>query len=126
MLFGVISSIRGTDGVNVFGRRLEDDAIKRGSAIFSLNLFLIVAASLAVMAAQPELVMSDVLFETFSAMGTVGMSTGITRELTDFSRVVMILLMYCGRIGSLSFALAFTQHNNTPPVKLPVGHIAVG
>ncbi len=126
MLFGVISSIRGTDGVNVFGRRLEDDAINRGSAIFSLNLFLIVAASLAVMAAQPELVMSDVLFETFSAMGTVGMSTGITRELTDFSRVVMILLMYCGRIGSLSFALAFTQNNNTPPVKLPVGHIAVG
>lgn len=126
MLLGVIANIRRTNGINVFGRRLEDDAIKRGSAVFSLNLFLAVGASLAVMAVQPELVMSDVLFEAFSAMGTVGMTTGITRDLTGFSQAVMILLMYCGRIGSLSFALAFTQQKETPPVMLPAGHIAVG
>lgn len=126
MFFSVISSIRRTNGVNVFGRRLEDDAIKRASAIFTINLFLAVGASMAVMAAQPELVMSDVLFETFSAMGTVGMTTGITRDLTSFSRLVMIGLMYCGRIGSLSFALAFTQQKRTLPVKLPVGEIIVG
>ena len=100
--------------------------MKRASAIFTINLFLALFASLAVMIAQPSLVMSDVLFETFSAIGTVGMTTGITRDLTSFSRIVIILLMYCGRIGSLSFALAFTQQKKNPPVKLPLGQIAVG
>ena len=70
--------------------------------------------------------MSDVLFETFSAIGTVGISTGITRELLPLSKVLIILLMYSGRIGSLSFALAFTQQKRIPPVKLPVGRISIG
>lgn len=126
MLLSVLSSIKRTNGFNVFGRRLEDDAIKRASAIFSINLFLALTASMAIMMMQPSLVMSDVLFETFSAIGTVGMTTGITRNLTSVSKVLIILLMYCGRIGSLSFALAFTQQKKILQVKLPVGRITIG
>ena len=70
--------------------------------------------------------MSDVFFETCSAIGTSGMSTGVTRSLNSFSRIVIILLMYCGRIGSLSFALAFTRSNRKPHVQLPAERITIG
>ena len=70
------SSIQRTYGVNAFGRRLEDDVLKRASAIFMVNLTLALGASLFIMATQQFPVM-DVLFESFSASGTVGMTTGI-------------------------------------------------
>lgn len=125
LLLYVVSSIKRTYGVNVFGRRLEDDAIKRASSIFTINLFLALTASLLIMAAQ-SLPLSDVMLETFSAIGTVGMSTGVTRELIPVSRVVIIILMYCGRIGSLSFALSFTQRKKVAHVSQPMERITIG
>lgn len=125
LLLYVAANIKRSYGVNAFGRRLEEDAIKRASSIFTINLFLALGASLLIMAIQP-LSLSDVLFETFSAIGTVGMTTGITRQLEPLSRVVIILLMYCGRLGSLSFALAFTQRKKVAHIKQPVERITVG
>lgn len=125
LLLYVRSNIKRTYGVNVFDRRLEEDSIKRASSIFTINMFLAVSASLVIMAIQP-MVLSDVLFETFSAIGTVGMTTGVTRDLMPLSRAVIILLMYCGRIGSLSFALAFTQQKKLAHVKQPVERITIG
>ena len=125
LILYVVSNIRRTYGVNAFGRRLEDDSIKRASSIFTINLMLSLTASLIIMMVQP-LKMTDVLFETFSAIGTVGMTTGITRSLLPVSKVIIILLMYCGRIGSLSFALAFTQRKKIAHIQQPVERITVG
>lgn len=119
------SSIQRTYGVNAFGRRLEDDVLKRASAIFMVNLTLALGASLFIMATQQFPVM-DVLFESFSAIGTAGMTTGITRDLNSWSQLVIIFLMYCGRVGSLSFALSFTQHKKVARVQQPVGRITIG
>lgn len=125
LLLCVHSNIKQTYGVNIFGRRLENDVIKRAATILTINLLLSVSASLAIMAIQP-LGFSDILFETFSAIGTVGMTTGITRALLPASRCIIILLMYCGRIGSLSFALAFVQSRRKPHVQQPVEQINIG
>lgn len=125
LLMCVYSNIKQSYGVNVFGRRLQEEAIKRAGTILTINLFLALAASLVIMANQ-SLGFSDILFETFSAIGTVGMTTGITRDLSTFSRVVIILLMYCGRIGSLSFALAFVQNHKIAHVEQPAEAINVG
>ena len=84
-----------------------------------------IVASILIMTVQ-NLPMSAVLFETCSAMGTSGMSTGVTRSLNTFSRFMIIMLMYCGRIGSLSFALAFTRTKRKPHVQLPSERITVG
>ena len=95
MVLSTIAMVRGTHGVNILDRRLEESAVKRASAIVTIDLGLAVAAALIIMSAQP-LKLSDALFEVFSAIGTVGMTTGITRELVPLSRIVIILLMYCG------------------------------
>ncbi len=77
------------------------------------------------MAIQP-LGFSDILFETASAIGTVGMTTGITRDLYSVSKVIIIILMYSGRIGSLSFALAFAQSQRKAHVEQVAETINVG
>ena len=135
------SSIQRTYGVNAFGRRLEDDVLKRASAIFMVNLTLALGASLFIMATQQLLLagaaavilcgmqsfpMEDVLLEVFSAIGTVGMSSGITRQLNIVARVIIIFLMYCGRIGSMTFALSFTERKKVAPVQLPAEKIIIG
>ncbi len=125
LLMCVHSNIKQTYGVNIFGRRLEDAAIKRAGAILTINLFLALSASLIIMAIQP-LGFSDILFETASAIGTVGMTTGITRDLYSVSRVIIIILMYSGRIGSLSFALAFAQSQRKAHVEQVTETINVG
>ena len=76
--------------------------------------------------ASQQMALSDVIFETFSAIGTVGMTTGITRALNPMSRLVIVFLMYCGRVGSLSFALSFTQHKRVAHVQQPIGRITIG
>lgn len=119
------STIQRTYGVNAFGRRLEEDALKHACSIFMINLTLALGASIFIMATQ-KLAMSDVLFEAFSAIGTVGMTTGITRELNSISRLLIAFLMYCGRVGSLSFALSFTQHKRVAPVQQPMERITIG
>ena len=119
------STIQRTHGVNAFGRRLEDEVLKQSSAIFMINLTLAMTVSMFIMATQKYPVM-DVLFETFSAIGTAGMTTGITRGLNAASRLAVVFLMYCGRVGSLSFALSFTQRKKVARVQQPMGRISIG
>ena len=119
------STIQRTHGVNAFGRRLEDEVLKQSSAIFMINLTLAMTVSMIIMATQKYPVM-DVLFETFSAIGTAGMTTGITRGLNAASRLAVVFLMYCGRVGSLSFALSFTQRKKVARVQQPMGRISIG
>ncbi len=125
MVFSAWATIRRTPGVNIFGRRMEEDVIRRASAIVVCNFLLILAASLWIFAVQP-LDFSDVFLETVSAMSTVGLSTGTTRLLLPASKAAVILLMYCGRLGSLTFALVFAQRRVVPPVQQPVEKIVVG
>lgn len=119
------ANIKKDNSCNIFNRSLENEAIKRASAVFCTNLFLSITAIVAITAIQP-LSLTDTAFEVFSAIGTVGMSTGITRDLTDISRCIIIFLMYCGRIGSLSFALSFRGNRKITPVSQPVERITIG
>lgn len=125
LMFYVVSMIQHRDGVNIYGRRLESGMIEKAAVVFSLTLTLAVTASFAICAVD-KLPLTDVLLETFSAVDTVGMSTGITRQTGIFSRIVLILLMYCGRIGSLSFALAFTDKRQKSGIRQPMERINIG
>lgn len=125
ILIYVISNLRGESGCNVFHRRIGDEVIKRASMVFCLNLFLGLT-SVTLILATSNLHMSDVLFEVYSAISTVGMTTGITRDLNVVGRIVIIILMYCGRIGSMTFALSFVAKPETKGLSLPEEKITIG
>lgn len=125
LLLFSFSYMRSDKSISVFGRTLEEDALRKASAVFFTNLSLALVVTVLISSIQAIPVL-DIVFETFSAIGTVGMSTGITRELNDVSRVLIIFLMYCGRVGSLSFANALAGKRKTTPVRNAVEKITIG
>lgn len=124
IIFSFISSLRHTQDLNIFNRRLENEIVKRAYNVGSTYLFGVVTSVLFICAVQP-LKLTDVFFEVFSALSTVGMTTGITSKLIGASKLVIIILMFCGRVGSLTIALAFTEKRETIPVRLPIEKISI-
>lgn len=125
ILLHALSGVRRERSANAFGRSIGDDALKKATAVLYTNLLLALAGALVVCAVQ-ALPLTQVLFETFSAIGTAGMTMGITRDLLPVSRAVIIFLMYCGRVGSISFAVALLEKRALPPVTLPREDITIG
>lgn len=119
------SNLRNSKECHIFGRRLEEDAVRKASNVAIISLIMASTASIAICYLQP-LSMEDVVFEVFSAIGTVGMSTGITRELNTVSRIIIILLMYCGRIGSMAFALSLLERKRAARVRYSVEKVMIG
>lgn len=70
--------------------------------------------------------LADVLFEVCSALGTVGITAGLTPGLTVASKLILMLMMYCGRLGSLTFAMIFTENRQNSPVQQPMERISIG
>ena len=124
LMVNLFANMRGGKS-GIFRRRFEDGAVKKASMVFILNLVLCMMA-LFVILAITNLAFSDIMFEVFSAMGTAGMSTGVTRDLNEGARCIIMLLMFCGRVGSLSFALSFLQKKKVPPVCYPQEKISIG
>ena len=106
------STLTRTDGVNIFKRRMEDDAISKAAAVFTTHLLLAVVATFLISMLQ-NLDLTTILFDVVSAVSTVGMSTGVTPSLVPAAKVILIILMYLGRVGSLSFAMSFTDKKTT-------------
>jgi trk system potassium uptake protein TrkH len=125
MICYIGANLNGIQGVNILGRRISEEDVKKASVVMGINMGIAVAALIAITAVQP-FNMDDLLLEVFSAIGTVGLSTGLTRQLTTFSKLVIIFLMYCGRIGSTTFATSFIGNKRRAPVQYPVEHINVG
>ncbi|MBO4433144.1 MAG: Trk family potassium uptake protein [Clostridia bacterium] len=124
MFFSMLSVFSRKREVRVGNRRIDDENVKTAAAILMMYVVLFFAGGIAI-SISDGLPLQKCLFETASAIGTVGLSTGITTSLSAFSRVVIILLMYIGRVGGLTviFAAAKSSVVNS---KLPLEKITVG
>ena len=126
VLFGsLVSKVRGNHGINLFQRQVDKDTVSQSANVLVLTLLLATGSIMAICAMQ-DLNMLDVAFEVFSGLGTVGMTTGITRDLIPASQVIIILMMYLGRIGTMSFAYSFFEKRNVPAIQNPVEKVMVG
>lgn len=125
LLLHAFAGIRHEQSAGAFGRSLGEDLLKKAASVFFVNLLLALTGALAICMIQP-LALEDVLFECFSAIGTVGMTTGITRALAPASSYIIVFLMFCGRVGSISFAVALLEKRARPPVRRPTEQITIG
>lgn len=125
LLLHLRSTLTRTHGTNIFGRRISDEMITRATAVTCTNLFLGLTAILTISAIQ-GFNLADTTFEVVSAISTVGMSVGLTGKLNLFSQIIIIFLMYAGRLGSLSFALAFTSRKKIAHIQQPVEDVNIG
>ena len=108
-----------------FGRRIEEDTIKTASTIMLMYVVLFTVSAIFI-SRMEGLPLGTCLFETASAIGTVGLSLGITPQLSQVSRLVLIGLMYIGRVGGLTFVYAAMSRRNTSLARLPQEKIMVG
>ncbi len=126
VLLQTLAGVAHRQYVGIFGRRLDNDSLQKATSVLFTNLSLALCGVTVICLTQNSLDLVDVMFETFSAIGTVGMTTGITRSLGTLSRYVIIFLMYLGRIGSVSFALALMERKTRNAVIPPEEKIVIG
>ena len=128
IVVAVISSIRGRLHVEAFGREIPHFQVHRALAIVILGAGLIFVMSLILTLTEPpdKFHFLDLLFETVSAFATVGLSTGITGELSQLGRVIIILTMFLGRVGPLTLALILAQREEAAPYRYAEERIKIG
>lgn len=125
LLIGVFSAMRNNGDVVVGKKRLQENIYAKASMLLMTYLSIVFVFTAVICAYEP-FTLAEVLFETVSAIGTVGLSTGITPYLTGASKILVAVLMYAGRVGALSLAIAFGKKRDAAPLKRPVDKIAIG
>jgi len=125
MISTTISVFRRRDYTNFFGRRIEDDTIRNASTILMMYLTLFFSGGLLISSIE-GLPLVTCLFETASAIGTVGLTLGITSQLSAVSQVILICLMYLGRVGGLTLIFAALSVDKKLLVKYPKEKMTVG
>ena len=111
--------------VQVFKRRVPDDAVRNAGAILFMYLTLFLTGGI-IISRTEGLPLLTCLFETGSAVGTVGLTLGVTPSLHILSRVVLMFLMFFGRVGGLTLIYAAVSSSETNKVKMPMERISVG
>lgn len=125
VLFATISMARGRNEVVVWKRRIDGHSVSQASIITIVYICGIILAAMLICAAD-SIAMGDALFEAVSAAGTNGITKGITPALSAFSKIIIIFLMYAGRIGGLSLLLVFGEKKPEPPLKRPEAKVLIG
>ena len=125
LLASSLAVFRRKESANFFNRRISNDAVRQAATILIMYLFLFLTAGL-IISRMENLPLLDCLFETASAIGTVGLSLNITPRLGVVSHLILISLMFFGRVGGLTLIFATMSHTQPTNAKLPQERITVG
>lgn len=125
LLASAIAVIRRRGDSQFFGRRIDEHAIKDAAAVLIIYLLLFLTGGI-IISELEGLALSACLFETASAIGTVGLSLGITSGLCMASKIILMILMFFGRVGGLTIMFAAVTNKNAGGYRLPKESIVVG
>ena len=120
IVMGMFAVLRGKRDINVGRRRIDTALLMQALAIFMAYLSILLIGTMLVCAFEPDMNFQVLLFEVVSATGTVGLSLGCTASLGIASRILIILLMYMGRVGVLTFAFALRKKRKEAQVRRPL------
>ena len=125
LLANATATFRQRDSAQFFGRRVDCSAVKTAATILTMYLMLFFGGAVFI-SAYENLPLSACLYETASAVGTVGLTLGITPQLHIPSQMVLITLMYLGRVGGLTLIYATFSSKKVGNAKLPQEKITIG
>jgi trk system potassium uptake protein TrkH len=135
VLVAIKASLRGRRDAEIFNRRLDNDLVFRAMLLIFMAFGVIVAAIFALTFTEPDglvqagyknSIFVGLQFEVLSASGTVGLSTGITPYLSEAGRIVVMALMFLGRLGPTTVAVAFAASEVRRKYRLPEEKVALG
>lgn len=125
LLLTIWTEFKKRKDVELFKRRVEGEVIRHAACILMFYGSLAFVSSMIICAVE-GIGAKEVIFEVVSALCTVGLSLGITAEVGVLSHVILILLMFIGRVGGITILIAFSSRLSAIPSKLPAEKIAVG
>jgi trk system potassium uptake protein TrkH len=125
LCLGVWATLRGRKNVEAFGRTIPEMIVRR-AAVIGLVMFALVGAVSVVLMYTESVSMREAIFESVSACGTVGLSTGLTPELTVGGRAVILVAMFAGRLGPLTLLIALAGSATSPRYEYPEESVGIG
>jgi trk system potassium uptake protein TrkH len=125
LFFILMTELRGEGAVNIFGKRLSRAVHRQAIAVVLMAIAAVITAVIGLMLVT-GLAFDRVLFEAVSAFGTVGLSTGITYDLPPAAEVILVVLMFLGRIGPLTLGSALALRDRRILYEYPKERPAIG
>lgn len=125
LVLATVAATRGYENGSAFGGQLSHQLVYRALAVAAYGLAVVFLGTL-VLASTEQFAFRELLFEVVSASATVGLSTGITPDLSIAGKLTIIAVMYLGRLGPLTLAYALAQRAREPSYKLPERDVAIG
>lgn len=125
MILSVWGMAKGSTDITVAKRRFNKDLIKHAAVIVFLYIVAVLCATMVICAIE-GVEIPGVLFETSSALGTAGLTQGLSGTAGFATKIILIILMYGGRIGGLSLLLVFAEKKTEAPLKRPAERIMIG
>ncbi|MGL5088672.1 MAG: TrkH family potassium uptake protein [Cetobacterium sp.] len=122
----VIGVIQGKENINVFNRRISWDILNRALAILVISIMYVSIVIMVIMTIETGMSFEKIVFEVVSAFGTAGLSMGITADLSVISKILIIITMFIGRLGPMTFALALGEKRIKQSLRYPKENILVG
>ena len=125
LFFTMVAFFKHEKSPAIFKRRVTNEAVAGAVAIFMLDLLITVFGAMAI-AKIENIAFMRTLFESASAVATVGLTMGITTRLSTISKIILILLMYTGRVGGMTLVFAAITRKSLGNRQYPADNIAVG
>ena len=125
LIANALACFRRKDDAQMFGRRIENSTVKNAATIFMMYIVFFFGGAIVISAVE-DLSFSTCLFETASAIGTVGLTLGITPGLGVISQIILMILMFLGRVGGLTLIYAALSGSGKKISKFPQEKITVG
>lgn len=126
LLLVVWTFLRQKEDITVLKRRIPHDLVFRALAISMMGVILVFISVILLEITEPELPLMNLVFEAVSAFGTVGLSLGVTPELTGWGKVIIMLMMFIGRLGPLTVAFALSNPNRKSLYRYAEEKIMIG
>ena len=125
IILAIICALRGRRRVSAFGREIVITQVQRAMVILFFGLLIVFLGVIALCFTDPNFQFNFLLFEAISAFGVVGLSTGIVPDLSVEGRLVLIIMMFVGRLGPIAIGLTLVQRNMISSHKEPVESIVI-
>lgn len=125
ILINLKAIVLGRDRVTAFERTIAVGSIRRANAVVTLSIISYLLFSMALMMLEPEMPARSLLFESLSALFTVGSSLGITPLLSTSSKILLAVAMFLGRVGIISLLIGITGNQNGSPVQYPTDNLII-
>lgn len=126
LVLTVICVIKGKEDTEFLGRRFPKELVYKAFSLLFISMALVMIVTMLLTITEPKESLISLLYEATSAFGTVGLTTGVTQRLSSFGKSIIIVMMYFGRVGPLTVALALTKRKKTTLYKYPKAKILIG